>query len=319
MRRLDESVEPYNADLSIVVPCYNEEESLPVFYENVSEILHGIGCTYKLLLIDDGSRDKTLDVMRALSERDKNVEYYSLSRNFGKESAMYAGLSHAKGNYVAVMDADMQDPPSLLPEMISILDRGEYDSVATRRATRKGEPVIRSWFAKQFYKIINSISDAEIVDGARDFRLMTRKMVNAVLSMSEYNRFSKGIFGWVGFRTYWLSYDNIERVAGNTKWSFRKLFRYALDGIVIFSDTPIRIIPVVGIVMLILSLLLMVVLGNALSDTVSPWQYLPICISLLIGGVQLFFIGVIGYYVAKIYGEVKHRPHYIIKETNMDM
>lgn len=275
--------------------------------------------SYELILVNDGSSDDTLQIIRDIAANDPDVKYISFSRNFGKESAMYVGLSHAKGKYVAVMDADMQDPPSLLPEMISILNQGEYDSVATRRATRKGEPVIRSWFAKQFYKIINSISDAEIVDGARDFRLMTRKMVDSVLQMSEYNRFSKGIFGWVGFRTCWLSYDNIERVAGNTKWSFLKLFRYAVDGIVIFSDTPIKIIPVVGIVMLVLSLLLMVVFGIGFSVVVTPWHYLPICISLLIGGVQLFFTGVLGYYVAKIYGEVKHRPHYIIKETNIDM
>lgn len=225
--------------ISIIVPCYNEEEALPIFYQECSAVLSSMNEAYELLFVNDGSKDGTLSILKELSETDACVRYLSFSRNFGKESAMFAGFCNAKGDYVAVMDADMQDPPSLLPQMLEILRTGEYDSVATRRVDRAGEPPLRSWFARQFYKLINRISDADIVDGARDFRLMRREMVEAILSMSEYNRFSKGIFGWVGFRTYWLPYENVERVAGQTKWSFWKLFKYAVDGIINFSQTPL--------------------------------------------------------------------------------
>ena len=225
--------------ISIIVPCYNEEEALPIFYQECSAVLSSMNEAYELLFVNDGSKDETLSILKELSETDACVRYLSFSRNFGKESAMFAGFCNAKGDYVAVMDADMQDPPSLLPQMLEILRTGEYDSVATRRVDRAGEPPLRSWFARQFYKLINRISDADIVDGARDFRLMRREMVDAILSMSEYNRFSKGIFGWVGFRTYWLPYENVERVAGQTKWSFWKLFKYAVDGIINFSQTPL--------------------------------------------------------------------------------
>ena len=211
--------------ISIIVPCYNEEEALPIFYQECSAVLSSMNEAYELLFVNDGSKDGTLSILKELSETDACVRYLSFSRNFGKESAMFAGFYNAKGDYVAVMDADMQDPPSLLPQMLEILRTGEYDSVATRRVDREGEPPLRSWFARQFYKLINRISDADIVDGARDFRLMRREMVEAILSMSEYNRFSKGIFGWVGFRTYWLPYENVERVAGQTKWRFWKLFK----------------------------------------------------------------------------------------------
>ncbi|MCI8535613.1 MAG: glycosyltransferase family 2 protein [Hungatella sp.] len=236
--------------ISIIVPCYNEEESLPVFYQKITEVLRNMNYDYELIWIDDGSKDNTLSVMKLLAEKDEHIIFLALSRNFGKEAAMYAGFCNADGDYVAVMDADMQDPPSLLPIMIDILKKGkwekngihlEYDSVATRRSDRKGEPPIRSWFSHRFYQIINKISDVDIIDGARDFRLMKRKMVKAIISMSEYNRFSKGIFGWVGFKTYWISYENIERVAGESKWNFWKLFKYAVDGIINFSQTPLSI------------------------------------------------------------------------------
>ncbi len=235
--------------ISLIVPCYNEQESLPIFYDEVTKVVRNMGVEYELLLVNDGSKDKTLEIMRELSAKDEHVKYHSFSRNFGKEAAMYAGFCNAKGNYVAVMDADMQDPPSLLPQMLKILESGEYDSVATRRADRKGEPKIRSWFARKFYQIINKISDADIVDGARDFRLMKREMVDAIVEMGEYNRFSKGIFGWIGFNTYWLPYENIERVAGETSWSFWKLLKYAIDGIINFSQAPLSVASWFGMAM----------------------------------------------------------------------
>ena len=244
--------------------------------------------------------------------------YYSFSRNFGKEAAMYAGFCNARGDYVAVMDADLQDPPSLLPKMLELLESGDYDSVATRRVTRSGEPPIRSWFARRFYQLINHISDADIVDGARDFRLMRRSMVDAILSMSEYNRFSKGIFGWVGFRTYWLPYENIERVAGQTKWNFWKLCKYAIDGIIDFSQAPLSMASWCGIGMTlcsILAILFIIVRRLAFGDPVAGWAS-TICVIILIGGLQLFFLGIIGQYIAKIYLETKHRPHFIIEESN---
>ena len=227
--------------LSIIVPCYNEEESIPLFYNETIQVLHSINISYEILFINDGSKDNTLSILKEIANKDENVKYFSFSRNFGKEAAMYAGFYNAKGDFVAVMDADLQDPPNLLPRMLKILEEDGYDSVATRRITRSGEPPIRSWFAKKFYSIINKISDADIVDGARDFRLMRADMVKAIISMSEQNRFSKGIFGWIGFHTYWLPYENIERVAGETKWNFLKLFFYAVEGIINFSEVPLSL------------------------------------------------------------------------------
>ena len=306
--------------LSLIVPCYNEQEALPLFYKEASKVLSNMRCDHEFLFINDGSRDGTLEIMKKLAAEDPHVFYYSFSRNFGKESAMYAGLCNARGDYVAVMDADMQDPPSLLPEMVRILETGEYDSVATRRTNRAGEPPVRSWFARRFYSLINRISDADIVDGARDFRLMTRDMKDAVLAMGEYNRFSKGIFGWVGFRTYWLPYENVERVAGETKWSFWKLFKYAIDGIISFSQTPLSISSWFGILMTVFSFLLLIfiVLRRLIfGDPVAGWAS-TICVIIFIGGLQLFCLGIIGQYLAKTYMEVKNRPHYIVSDTNAE-
>lgn len=304
--------------ISIIVPCYNEQEALPLFHKEVSRVLQEMGESYELIFVNDGSRDSTLSVMRTLAEEDDHIVYLSFSRNFGKESAMYAGFCNARGDYVAVMDADLQDPPALLPEMFALLQSGEYDSVATRRETRAGEPPIRSWFARRFYKLINRISDADIVDGARDFRLMRRSMVDAILSMSEYNRFSKGIFGWVGFRTYWLPYENVERVAGQTKWNFWGLCKYAIDGIIDFSQAPLSMASWFGIGMTacsVFALLFIVIRRLVWGDPVAGWAS-TICTILLIGGLQLFFLGIIGQYIAKIYLETKHRPHFIVSESN---
>lgn len=304
--------------ISLIVPCYNEQESLPIFYEEVTKVVEKMNTEYELVLVNDGSRDKTLEVMRELAAKDSHVKYHSFSRNFGKEAAMYAGFCNAKGDYVAVMDADMQDPPALLPEMMKILESGEYDSVATRRADRKGEPKIRSWFARKFYKIINKISDADIVDGARDFRLMKREMVDAIVEMGEYNRFSKGIFGWIGFKTYWLPYENIERVAGETSWNFWKLFKYAIDGIINFSQAPLTISAWFGMIMTFVgfaSLLFIIIRKIAFGDPVAGWASL-VCVIIFIGGIQLFCFGIMAQYISKMYLEVKKRPHYIISETN---
>lgn len=304
--------------ISIIVPCYNEQEALPLFHKEVSRVLQEMGESYELIFVNDGSRDSTLSVMRTLAEKDDHIVYLSFSRNFGKESAMYAGFCNARGDYVAVMDADLQDPPALLPEMFALLQSGEYDSVATRRETRAGEPPIRSWFARRFYKLINRISDADIVDGARDFRLMRRSMVDAILSMSEYNRFSKGIFGWVGFRTYWLPYENVERVAGQTKWNFWGLCKYAIDGIIDFSQAPLSMASWCGIGMTacsVFALLFIIIRRLIWGDPVAGWAS-TICTILLIGGLQLFFLGIIGQYIAKIYLETKHRPHFIVSESN---
>lgn len=308
-----------NKTVTLIVPCYNEEESLPIFYRAVCDVGRGLPqYQISLLFVNDGSKDGTLNVMRNLAAQDERVKYLSFSRNFGKEAAMYAGFCNAKGDYVAVMDADMQDPPSLLPEMLAILETGEYDSVATRRVTRDGEPPIRSFFARLFYKVINRISEADVVDGARDFRLMKREMVDAIVSMCEYNRFSKGIFGWIGFRTKWLPYKNVERVAGETKWSFFKLFKYSLDGIVNFSQAPLSIASVSGLVLTFIAffmILFVVVRRLIFGDPVAGWAS-TVCIILFIGGVQLLCMGIMGQYLAKAYLEVKHRPHYIISETN---
>ena len=306
--------------ISIIVPCYNEKEALPIFYREASAVLSQMDCDYELLLINDGSKDRTLAIMKELAASDPHVFYFSFSRNFGKEAAMYAGFCNARGDYIAVMDADLQDPPSLLPEMVKVLAGGEYDSVATRRSDRAGEPPVRSWFARRFYALINRISDADIVDGARDFRLMTRDMQDAILSMTEYNRFSKGIFGWVGFKTMWLPYENVERVAGETKWSFWKLFKYAIDGIINFSQAPLSIASWFGMLMTAFSFLFLVfiVLRRLIvGDPVAGWAS-TICVIIFIGGLQLFCLGIIGQYLAKTYMETKHRPHYIVSDTNAE-
>lgn len=307
--------------ISIVVPCYNEEEAIPYFYKELTSVFEKLkSFDYELIMVDDGSNDKTLKVIKKYAEKDNKIKYYSFSRNFGKEAAMYAGFCNASGDFVAVMDADMQDPPSLLPKMIEILKSGEYDSVATRRVNRNGEPPIRSWFSKKFYKIINKISDADIVDGARDFRLMKKSMVKAIVAMQENNRFSKGIFGWIGFKTYWLPFENVERVAGETKWNFWKLFKYALDGIINFSEVPLSIASGFGIIMTFLSfafMIFIIIRRIFLGDPVAGWAS-TICVIIFIGGVQLFSIGIMGQYVAKNYTESKKRPHYIISETNQE-
>jgi glucosyltransferase len=305
--------------ISLIVPCYNEQESLPIFYKCVCDVMSQMpNLRFELIFIDDGSNDDTLVLLRKFSVQDDRVRYISFSRNFGKEAAMLAGMKYATGDYIAVMDADMQDPPSLLPKMYLILQENkEFDCVATRRTTRKGEPVVRSFFARCFYKLINKISKTEIVDGARDFRLMTRRMVNAILSMTEYNRFSKGIFGWVGFKTKWLEYENIERVAGKTKWSFWKLFLYSLDGIVAFSTVPLAIASVIGIICCLIAIIMAIVFAVKTIIWGDPVTGFPtlVCIILLLGGIQLFSIGLLGQYLAKTYLEVKHRPVYIVKET----
>ena len=305
--------------ISIVIPCFNEEEALPVYYEEMSRIMKQMqGVDFELLFVDDGSSDRTLGIMKSLHERDERCKYLSFSRNFGKEAAIYAGLNNARGDYVVIMDADMQDPPALLPEMTRILESGEYDSIATRRVSRKGEPVVRSFCARCFYKLIRRISDADIVDGARDFRMMTRDMVNSVLALSEYNRFSKGIFGWVGYRTKWLEYENIERTAGETKWSFWKLLAYSLDGIVNFSNVPLMISSYLGILMTFISfvaIIFIIVRKLIFGDPVSGWPSL-VCIITFVGGIQLFCMGIMGQYLSKTYMEVKKRPHYIIQKSN---
>jgi len=304
--------------VSIIVPCYNEEEALPLFYDEITKVMKKLpDYELELLLINDGSTDKTLEKMRELSKKDKKVRYISFSRNFGKEAAMYAGLKESTGEYVAIMDADLQDPPKLLIEMIEILEKGEYDCVGTRRFTRKGEPKIRSFFAKLFYKIMKNISRMDIVDGARDFRLMTRQMTNAIINIPEYNRFSKGIFTWVGFNTKWLEYENVERVAGKTKWSFWKLFIYSLDGITAYSTFPLVISTLIGIVLCVLAVILIIAIiikTLIYGDPTSGWPSM-VCIILFVGGIQLFCIGIIGQYIAKSYLEVKNRPIYIVKET----
>ena len=304
--------------LSLVIPCFNEEEAIPIFYEEAKRTLDLMNIDYEFLFVDDGSKDGSLAKMVELTNRDSRVFYYSFSRNFGKEAAMYAGLKNAKGDYVTIMDVDLQDPPSLLPEMLDKIRNEGYDSVATRRKDRKGESKIRSFFAESFYKIINKISDADIVSGARDYRLMRRKMVDAVLAMSECNRFSKGIFGWVGFNTYWLSYENVERSVGTTKWNFWKLTKYAINGIIDFSNTPLDIASFFGIFMTFVSfvmLIFIVVRKLVFGDPVQGWTS-TICVIIFIGGIQLFSIGIIGQYIGKIYMESKSRPIYIVSKSN---
>ena len=306
--------------ISLVVPCYNEQEVIKLFYDEIQKIKKDFkNVSFEIIFVNDGSKDKTLELMRELS-KNNDVRYVSFSRNFGKEAAMYAGLEASTGDYVAIMDADLQDPPALLKEMYEILESKEYDSVATRRVTRKGEPVIRSFFARLYYKIINKISKTEIVDGARDFRLMTRQMVDSVLSLKEYNRFSKGIFSWVGYRTKWLEYENVERAAGETKWSFWKLFLYSLESIVAFSTVPLSIASVMGILFCFVAFIIIIfiiVRTLMFGDPTSGWPSM-VCIMFFIGGVQLLCLGIMGQYLSKTYLEVKKRPIYIVAETEKD-
>lgn len=303
--------------LTIVVPCYNEQESLPIFYDTVHKMEDQLSSVdLEFMFVDDGSKDGTLDVFRKLNEADPRVHYVSFSRNFGKEAGIYAGLEKAHGDYVVIMDADLQDPPAMLPQMLEYLESGEYECVATRRVDRKGEPVIRSWFARRFYRLMNKISSADIVDGARDYQMMTRKVVDAILSMGEYNRFSKGIFGWVGFKRKWLEFENVERVAGETKWSFWKLFVYAIDGIVAFSTAPLIIASVFGLIMCLVAfafIIVIIVRTLVFGDPTSGWPSM-VCIILLVSGIQLLCMGILGQYMAKTYLETKNRPKYLVEE-----
>ena len=308
--------------ISLVIPCYNEEESLKYLYKELEKVTGEMPYfDFEYIFVDDGLKDKTLERLKELATYDSKTTYISFSRNFGKEAAMYAGLCNATGDYVAIMDADLQDPPSLLPEMVTYLESGEYDSVATRRVNRKGEPKIRSFFARRFYKLINRWSDADIADGARDFRLMTKDMVQAIIKMGERNRFSKGIFGWIGYKTKWVEFENTERVAGETKWSFWSLFKYSIDGIVNFTNAPLQIASVFGIVFTIvafIAIIFIMVSKFIWGDPVSGWPSL-VCIIVFLSGIQMFCIGIIGQYLSKTYVEVKERPHYIISESNKEV
>lgn len=304
--------------ISTIVPCYNEEQALPFLYEELVKVAERMsGQEFEFIFVNDGSRDKTLQVIRDLRKKDSRVRYVSFSRNFGKEAAIYAGLEASTGDYVAMLDADLQDPPYLLAEMYDSLQNEDYDCVATRRVDRKGEPVIRSFFARQFYQLINKISDTEIVDGARDFRLITRQMVNSILELKEYNRFSKGIFGWVGYNTKWIAYENVERVAGETKWSFWGLFFYSIEGIIAFSTRPLAIASIVGIVLFLIAICwTFYIIAKTLlwGEPVAGYPSL-ICGIFFIGGIQLLCLGILGQYLSKTYLETKKRPIYIAKET----
>ena len=304
--------------LSVIVPCYNEEENVSCFYDELMKnnaFFEEKKLDLEVIYVDDGSADGTVPEIKKLAEKDKCVKMISFSRNFGKEAAIYAGFKKAQGDYVVMMDADLQDPPALLPEMFSYIEQG-YDSVATRRVSRKGEPVIRSFFARTFYKLMKKISKADIVDGARDYRLMTRQVVDSILAMGEYNRFSKGIFGWVGYETKWIEYENIERLHGETKWSFWKLFIYSVEGITAFSTVPLAIASVMGVFFCaaaFLMILFILIRSLVCTDPVGGWPSL-VCIICMVSGVQLLCIGIIGQYLSKTYLEVKHRPIYLVKE-----
>lgn len=306
--------------VSVVVSCYNEEEVLPIFYKEINKISKEMDyVNFEFLFVDDGSKDNTLKIVKDLASDDSRVKYISFSRNFGKEAAMNAGLSYSKGDYVVVMDADLQDPPKYLKEMYNYMKDG-YDVAATRRITRKGEPVVRSFFSKLWYKLIDKMSDTEMVDGARDFRMMKRKVVDAILSLSEYNRYSKGIFSFVGFKTKWISYENVKRAAGKTKWSFWQLFKYALDGMSSFSTAPLLLASLFGILFCFIALIaiIFVIIRTLIyGDPVGGWPSL-VCIILLVGGIQLLCIGTIGRYLSKVYLETKKRPIYIVNETNQE-
>lgn len=303
--------------ISLIVPCYNEEQALPFLYKEIVKLAEEMSeQEFEFIFINDGSKDKTLELIKQLKQEDDRIHYVSFSRNFGKEAGIYAGLKAATGNYVSLLDADLQDPPSLVKEMYETLKVEDYDCVATCRVDRKGEPMMRSFFAKQFYKLINKISDTEVVDGARDFRLMTRQMVDAILDMSEYNRFSKGIFGWVGFNTKWISFENVERVAGQTKWSFIGLFFYSLEGIIAFSTRPLMIASLFGILFCLIAFVLICVIvfkTLVFGDDVQGYPS-TMCVIFFIGGIQLFCLGILGQYLSKTYLETKKRPIYIVKE-----
>ena len=307
--------------ITVAVPCYNEEPVLDLFYSAITAVAKEFPDTeFEFLFIDDGSRDNTLGKVQSFAQRDSRVKYISFSRNFGKEAGIYAGLENATGDYVVIMDADLQDPPSLLPEMYQAITEEGYDSVGSRRVTRKGEPPLRSFFARLFYKIINKISDADIVDGARDYQMMNRKVVDAILSMGEYNRFSKGIFGWIGYRKKWLEYENIERAAGETKWSFWSLMLYAIQGIIAFSTAPLVLSSVLGLLCCVLALVMIVVIiirTLAFGDPTAGWPSL-VCIILLLSGIQMLGIGILGQYLAKTYLETKRRPIYLVAQTNIE-
>ena len=307
--------------LTAIIPCYNEEAVLRIFYEEMKRVMSEMKDTeFELLFVNDGSKDNTLAVLKEMADLDNRVKYISFSRNFGKEAAIYAGLQHAGGDLTVIMDADLQDPPSLLPKMYQAIVEEGYDSVATRRVNRKGEPPIRSFFARRFYRLMNHISKADIVDGARDFRMMNRNFVDALLSMGEYNRFSKGLFGWVGYQTKWLEYENVERAAGETKWSFWKLFLYSIDGIVAVSTLPLSISAFLGVLMCILAVfaIVFIIIRQLLyGGSAFGWPSM-VCIMIFIGGIQLLCMGILGSYLAKTYLEVKKRPIYILKETNVE-
>lgn len=307
--------------ISVIVSCYNEQEAIPYFYEEIIKTAKEMDYVdFEFLFVNDGSKDNTLNILKELAKEDKRVRYISFSRNFGKEAAMLAGLENARGDYITLMDADLQDPPAMLPEMYRLITEEGYDQVGTRRVTRKGEPPIRSFFARCFYKLINKMSKVEMVDGARDYRLMTRQVVDSIISLKEYNRYSKGLFSFVGYDTKWLEYENVNRVAGETKWSFWKLFKYAIEGIVAFTTVPLTLSSVFGIIFCLLSIIgiiFIVVRTLAFGDPVSGWPSL-VCIILLLSGIQLLCLGIIGQYLAKAYLETKHRPIYIVKETSED-
>jgi len=308
--------------ISIIIPCYNEEQAIPYFYKEITKVSETMKQDFEFIFVNDGSKDLTIDTIKKYAKKDKRVKYINFSRNFGKEAAMFAGLELSTGDYVAIMDADLQDPPELLPKMLEVLDNKEtdYDCVGTRRVTRKGEPPIRSFFARMFYKIINKMSKIEMVDGARDYRLMTRQMVNSILELREYNRYSKGLFQFVGYNTKWLEYENVERVAGETKWSFWKLFLYAIEGIIAFSTTPLAISSIMGIIFCIISFIMIAIIiikTLVFGDPTSGWPSL-VCIIFFVSGIQLFCLGIMGQYLSKTYLETKNRPIYIIKESNIN-
>lgn len=306
--------------ISIVVPVFNEESTLEILYKELNRVVSQMEqYDIEYLFVNDGSKDKTLSLLKTMAEKDEKVKYISFSRNFGKEAALLAGLQNAKGDLVVTMDADMQDPPALLPKLVAYVESGEYDNAATRRVSRKGEPIIRSFFARMFYKLMRHMTDINIVDGARDYRVMSRQMVDSILSLQEYNRFSKGIFAWVGFETKWVEFENVERSAGETKWNFWKLLRYSVEGMVSFSNTPINMASYLGLFLTGTSMIaLFFIVGRALlfGDPVAGWPSTASIIT-FIGGVQLFVMGVMGQYISKTYMEVKRRPHYIVKESNL--
>ncbi len=309
--------------ISVIVSCYNEEKALPLFYEEMERVrkqdFKGI-VDFEYIFVNDGSKDRTLEVIKELRKKDNKIRYISFSRNFGKESAMFAGLEASIGEYVTFMDADLQDPPAMLKKMFEAIKNEGYDQVGTRRVTRKGEPPIRSFFARLFYKIINKMSDVKMVDGARDYRLMTRKVADSIIELKEYNRYSKGLFSFVGFKTKWLEYENVKRVAGETKWSFWKLFKYAIEGITAFSTTPLIFASVLGLIFCVvafIAIIFIIVKTLTFGDPTSGWPSLA-CIIVFVSGIQLFSMGVIGQYLSKMYLEVKHRPIYIVEETEKD-